>query len=126
MMTLKQIMAAIERGNKGVRARYTGKSAFATSSCVYATIDGNHCAIGCFIPSGHIGHSVEGDAHILLKDFPDLLDHMPSKNFWWLIAFQLEHDRGNDDGTLHHALALWLLLNPPPDAPANYFEGVVA
>jgi hypothetical protein len=89
---------------------------------MYETDDGNHCAIGCFIPKGHAALRYEGPAWDLLRLNADIIEYMPSFHQGWLVDFQHQHDEGNDDGTLHHALALWLQLNPPPDAPANYFD----
>jgi hypothetical protein len=127
-MTFKQIMERIQRYNNGTRA--VRRDFYSQEiGCVYQTADGNRCAIGCFIPDGHRALGFSGNVvSFFFEDdsdhglFPDLLEHMPSTDTFWLGEFQRQHDNGNDDGTLHHALHLWLSLNPPPDAPASYFD----
>jgi hypothetical protein len=56
--------------------------------CVYLAEDGNHCAIGVFIPEGHAGEKAHGLVFKLLFDFPDLIARMPLKNEYALMEFQ--------------------------------------
>lgn len=48
-----------------------------TSMCLYLTPNGNKCAVGMFIPSGHKGANVRGSIGELLREFPDLKKYMP-------------------------------------------------
>lgn len=45
--------------------------------CMYKTPNGNHCAIGCFIPDSHRALRFEGNVLELLIEYPELRTNMP-------------------------------------------------
>lgn len=117
MMTHKEIMVKIMRHNSGSRALNTDLDV-----CAYITKDGNRCAIGCFLPRRLAKQYADvGSVTDLINADENLIDFMPSKSKQWLLRLQEQHDT-YEGKYLHHTLNLWLALNPPPDAPANYLE----
>lgn len=44
---------------------------------VYENSEGNHCAVGCFIPWNHEGMKLEGNVKTLLQYYPVLKKCMP-------------------------------------------------
>lgn len=63
-------------------------------SCQNKTKEGNHCFIGAFIPDNHVAlESHKGfGIDCLLRDFPDLSNHMPFGKLEDLHTFQSYHD----------------------------------
>lgn len=59
--------------------------------CAYESSNGNHCAVGCFIPSNHKGMELDGEVKILLEEYPDLEDYMPLE-IAALVELQAIHD----------------------------------
>lgn len=103
---LEKTMAKIKEGNNGSRA-----VDFA-DNCSYKSF-GNKCAIGCFIPEGHVGQGFIGPARELLDSYPDLSDGMPFKSLEALSRFQRTHDTYPDESrrSLHEILESWLRHN---------------
>ena len=81
-----EMISLIEQFNNGKKS-FSERS----SLCVYETADGNHCAVGCFIPDGHPGlKSLETVQDLLFKN-PDLLPCMPL-GIAGMMALQKVHD----------------------------------
>lgn len=82
--TKESMKQKIREGNTGEVSRKDG-------ACFYLKSDGNKCAVGCFIPEGHIGFNCGGDAYNLLDNNADLVYEMPL-NAKGLITMQRLHD----------------------------------
>ena len=65
------------------------------SDCAYLSPDGKKCAIGIFIPDGHMAFTQEYGVEELLAFYPDLKKHMPSSDVKLLGKFQEVHDNLN-------------------------------
>ena len=81
-----EVISLIEQFNNGERSF----NAFA-DQCVYETDDGNHCAVGCFIPDGHPGMKSLDAVRELLDLYPDLKECMPL-SIVGMTALQEVHD----------------------------------
>lgn len=79
-----------------IRQKFMGKAVCPVSgTCCYLTGSGKKCAIGIFIPDGHIAQTnVANNMSVygLLQSFPDLLQHMPTTNIELLNKMQDVHD----------------------------------
>lgn len=82
---IKQIM---ERNN-GTRAVVNDEEG--PPVCLYETEDGNHCAVGCFIPSGHPAMEFKDSVCFLLEAHQDLKSVLPL-DLSGLKQFQQAHD----------------------------------
>lgn len=71
--------------------RYNAPAVGYAGICEYSTANGNRCAIGMFIPSGHHGLKLRGTVTELLGEYPDLKDIMPLPRRA-LVKFQGIHD----------------------------------
>lgn len=85
------------------------------NKCVYLAKDGNKCAVGDYIPDGHLGQEFQGDAENLLYHFPDLIKLMPL-DYKALCHFQRAHDKeANDksktDGNATRSIIEWINKN---------------
>lgn len=83
--TKETIKAQIRKYNNGKKAEKYGV-------CQYLTPEGNRCAIGCFIPSGHIALESKKSVKGVLEDYPELKDKMPFDDISGLRNFQGAHD----------------------------------
>ncbi len=101
--TKAKVFKKITAGNNGIPCLDMD------GACAYSDGDGNHCAIGCFIPKGHPGMEFEGPVDLLLKHHPDLKKYMPFR-IQALAAFQAEHDAMTTefDGNVHSVLLKFL------------------
>lgn len=82
----------------------------ATGSCKYRTKSGNHCAVGCFIPDGHIAMSEVLSVGQVLHKYPELQSAMPLPPVA-MGEMQAVHDNIVDtgcDGTMHDLLLAWV------------------
>lgn len=75
------------------------------SGCLYLAQDGNRCAVGIFIPTGHPAQD-SGDVRIMLPKFMDLLDVMPLK-LEGLREMQRVHDQ-HESGDPRSAIIKWI------------------
>lgn len=104
--TKEKVMAQVKKYNNGKRAgRYffNGNNYF---GCLYEDEYFNRCAVGCFIPSGHIALKVGLGVYALLNTYKDLIDFMPfSPND--MIQFQTVHDNCAE-GNVHDAIQKFL------------------
>lgn len=96
MKSLAEICKVIDTEFKG-KAVYRDPEWGPT--CSYKTNDGKKCFIGLFIPDGHPGQKIEGNASKLICEYPDLLAHMPTNDSNLLDNMQRVHDslNPNDD-----------------------------
>jgi hypothetical protein len=85
---------------KVLLTRNNGKPAQSSDHgvCVYANAEGNHCAVGCFIPDGHPGMELRGTVGDLLASFPTLQKKMPI-GLEGLKALQAVHDHFDSRGS---------------------------
>lgn len=83
--TKKDVIWYLETFNNGTRSYDTKNKV-----CMYQHGD-NHCAVGCFIPHGHLGMRVDGDADMLLNQLPSLEKYMPL-SLEGMMALQKIHD----------------------------------
>jgi hypothetical protein len=74
---------------------YAGDVPGMTFTCLYQAPDGNRCAVGCFIPDGHIALKMREGIHLLLPLVPDLKRKLPL-NREGLMELQAVHDKIND------------------------------
>lgn len=72
--TKEKMKAQIRAKNNGTRC-YDSEQ----DSCVYEMPNGNHCAVGCFIPQGHEGMTIIGGSDNLLYNYQSLTLLMPLK-----------------------------------------------
>lgn len=81
------------------------------AECCYLDHNGKTCAVGAFIPDKHEGQDFEGQADLLLDNFPDLIASMPLEEEG-LMNFQNIHDNYNDISSnrrpLHDVLCDWI------------------
>ena len=84
--TKESVMAQAKKYNND----YTSVNSF-TGSCSYENRDGNRCAIGCFIPDGHISLKATENVKHLLEMYPELANKMPLESKG-LVKFQDVHD----------------------------------
>lgn len=102
-----------EKMKEQIRKKNNGKQAMRSlenggTACVYETPDGNHCAVGCFIPEGHPGMRCTDSSNVLLAEHPDLLSVMPLDGDN-LRAFQRQHDGVcPTNEIIHHRLFQWI------------------
>ena len=84
--------------------------------CVYFNpVDGNRCAVGCYIPDSFIEEhknvvTDEIDAASLINDYPELAEHMPMEKEG-LMAFQKAHDEFNESKhklNFHDYMCSWI------------------
>jgi hypothetical protein len=77
-----------------IMVRNKGRRAFdpAINNCMYRTGDGNHCAVGCFIPEDHEAMTFEGGIRSLLTVYPSLGEVLPLGDYE-LVEMQYIHDR---------------------------------
>lgn len=68
--------------------------------CAYLAEDGNRCAIGCFIPDGHIALLSLMSVNGILTNYPDLKNFMPLESKVGLRKLQKTHDRAAGDPRL--------------------------
>lgn len=73
-----------------------------SETCVYLTGNGNKCAVGMFIPSGHEAQHLEGTVRALFDAYPDLFYKMPL-NFEGMGMLQFIHDSTYENGKLGNA-----------------------
>ncbi len=92
---------AIMVGNNGTVARISG------GTCMYLSSSGNRCAVGCFIPDGHIGQQSSYAVSGLLGHFPDLAEQMPLDQEG-LLAMQGTHDGYRGDSDVRDVLCDWI------------------
>ena len=107
--TKEKMIETIYAGNKGKCAVI--RNHFEQIVCSYLTEDGNKCAVGCFIPDGHIAQTRTTTAGALLADYPDLVHFMPLE-IAGLIVMQKTHDQfraGEKDP--RPAIKLWIENN---------------
>ena len=79
--------------------------------CLYLTECNTKCAVGAFIPDGHEAQQSEGDASIILDEYPDLygvlgiqaLSNLDTREFW--LNIQRCHDSSNNALELNGHLA---------------------
>ena len=81
-----EVISLLEQFNKGERSFNEFEK-----MCVYETANGNHCAVGCFIPDGHPGMKTLGAVRRLLDLHPDLKECMPLDTVG-MTALQRVHD----------------------------------
>ena len=86
MIDKQRIIETINEKFKG-QAKVVGKN-----GCMYQTPCGKRCAIGMFIPDDHQGLECFGDVIFLLKQYPELSQHMPSDDIYFMHKFQAVHD----------------------------------
>lgn len=96
---------------KRIKERNNGNRSVSLSSslCLYKSSDGNHCAIGCFIPENNNAMSFKGCVSELLANSSDLEKEMPLC-VEGLMNMQLIHDRCTKDD-VREALTLWINKN---------------
>lgn len=79
--TKAKMIEAIQTRNKGIAARNIHDCEededVSYGSCVYETKDGNHCAVGCFLPSGDVAMQFFGGVYSLLQRYPHLSKVLP-------------------------------------------------
>lgn len=71
--TKETVMAQIRKYNNGSRSLSEHKH----EGCEYLSVDGNRCAIGCFIPDNHPGLNNPDFVSLLISKYPELEDFMP-------------------------------------------------
>ncbi|MDE0915778.1 MAG: hypothetical protein OSB57_11455 [Planctomycetota bacterium] len=133
--TKASIIARILTRNNGQRAVHPTDGA-----CRYRTVDGNHCAVGCFIPTetalissisrSSFGNLTEpgtpwefrGSAQSLLKVFPDLVELMPLTGYA-LGHLQRVHDNAAP-GKVRSSLVEWIeeYVRDDPSLAGQPFE----
>lgn len=89
--TKARVMKQVKKHNNGSQAWNSKRE-----SCTYQAVDGNRCAVGCFIPGNHAALQYRGNAQELLIRFPELASRMPfgAKG---LQKFQTIHDGSSPD-----------------------------
>ena len=92
-MTKQEILDTIDK-------EFKGKAMSDYGDCFYLMEDGRKCAIGLFIPDNHEAQKYRWGIRELLRTYPSLLKHMPSKDLDFLEDFQNWHDN------LHHGLSV--------------------
>lgn len=98
--TKKKMKQAILEGNNGTRS--TG----ASGACLYRGLNGNKCAVGCFIPDGRYCESFEsGDLSDVLQEIEAPLDYIG------MVRMQRRHDSRrveNENENIAIALCQWI------------------
>ena len=84
--TVEKIVELISTKNTG-SVSYSAKEGL----CMYETPEGNHCGVGCLLPSGHKGMGHVGGVTTLLNEYPDLEDILPLGSIA-LVKLQNIHD----------------------------------
>lgn len=107
--TKEKIIETLLTRNNGTRCVSNATITWGAPKCCYES-NGNHCAVGCFIPDGHPGMRVPGDAESLIEDHPDLKECMPLE-LDALLMLQSMHDLTNVDQDLHTILVQWINEN---------------
>lgn len=80
-----------ERILEVIKARPFEERAMIGSYCTYLASNGNKCAVGLFIPDGHLGQHSKYSVDTLLNNFPDLVQVMPL-TLYPLMLLQNVHD----------------------------------
>lgn len=101
-----------------VKKNFKGKAVITNNfpsffRCQYLTKDGRKCAVGLFIPDGHIGQTSSGDVISLLNQHPSLSINMPL-NTEAMKIFQNKHDNLNYKESVKTQLAClisWISAN---------------
>lgn len=98
-----------EKMKAQIRAKNNGKVASNGKLCLYETPDGNHCAVGCFIPEGHQAMNATESVEWLLGYHEDLLKHMPLIKDG-MYKLQVEHDKYTSTPTedVRKVLCKWI------------------
>lgn len=80
------------------------------TQCAYSGENGNHCAVGVFIPPNLYNERMEGlNVNYLLLTYDSLYDYMPLESTG-LIEMQGVHD-ATHHGDVREALIVWILAN---------------
>lgn len=106
----------VEKMKEQIRKKNNGKRAvgehpdFDREICLYETPDGNHCAVGCFIPEGHKALSLGAGVDSLLDLNPELHDVFPLESEA-LSQLQSVHDGNGDNYDIRETLCRWIDQN---------------
>lgn len=101
--TKQKIIDTIMERNKGERARRG-------DACSYKTPEGNHCAVGCFMPDEHPGMELRANVERLIEEYPDLEGTLPL-GIEALHELQLIHDIDSQGKDPRPALIKWVEEN---------------
>lgn len=85
--TKESVMAQVKKYNDGTRA---AEERGGTVYCQYLSPTGNRCAIGSFIPDGHVAFTTAGDVEDLLCKHKDLCNVLPFDNMPALLDREVE------------------------------------
>lgn len=121
--TKKKILKVIEARRYNVAAT---KLVGSKTLCAYLTPNGNKCAVGLFIPTGHIAQKATSAVQSILNENKDLQKLMPFE-LKVLKEFQYVHDRESAEirhGTQQKfgrnaklAMLTWVKENVEDDRP---------
>lgn len=120
--TKARIIETIQTRIKGKPA-YNEKSGVQFPTCLYCTVDGNHCAVGAFIPDEHPASDEVMSVGGLLDKHPDLEKILPLKLFE-LEALQGIHDKYARRATVTGAPNPLFNQDPRPELIAWINENV--
>jgi len=105
--TKEKVMAQVMKYNKGERALFfSEKHNVVQDTCVYEDKDGNRCAVGCFIPDGHVALKSRLTAPSLVEEYAALKPLMPFEGDG-LTMFQKTHDKALN-GDVYRAIDVFL------------------
>lgn len=100
--TKETVMAQVKKYNNGKQSLDDR-----SEGCVYLGINGNRCAVGCFIPDGHPALQSDKGSSEIISEYPELEKLMPFE-LGDLRKFQYVHDRANSYRNIHEAIQEFL------------------
>lgn len=119
--TRERMIQTIQNGNTG-RKSLSEFSKEGMAECAYRGVDGNRCAIGCFIPDWAYSPKMESmTVGQLLDVVPELWEHMPLVSMDGLQGMQFVHDKlpyptpFSNEQDPRPALEAWILANVDAD-----------